>query len=221
MRASQGACRTASAGRDAKAAISDRSVLVAVVDSRGVCAYAHTHLTLQPLVSVRRARFPPLRTLRRPPDAGTVLALPREEVNSVLRSTSTRAVIGVLVALGLAPSELRLRADEGMWTFDNPPTARLHDDYGFLITPAWLDHLRLSSVRFNDGGSGSFVSPNGLVLTNHHVAAGQLQKLSTPEKDYLADGFLAVGDLGAGAAELEVLRVEQRYRRRPVGSLLG
>ena len=109
----------------------------------------------------------------------------------MLRSTSTRALIGVLVALGLGTTELRLRADEGMWTFDNPPTARLRDDYGFTITPAWLDHLRLSSVRFNDGGSGSFVSPNGLVLTNHHVAAGQLQKLSTPEKDYLADGFFA------------------------------
>ena len=55
----------------------------------------------------------------------------------------------------------------------------------------WLDHLRLSSVRLNDGGSGSFVSPNGLLLTNHHVARGQLQKNSTAEHDYLRDGFYA------------------------------
>src|SRR5262249_11395871 len=52
-------------------------------------------------------------------------------------------------------------------------------------------HLRMSSVRFNDGGSGSFVSPRGLVLTNHHVAFGQLQKVSTPQKNYVADGFYA------------------------------
>lgn len=81
--------------------------------------------------------------------------------------------------------------DEGMWTFDNPPAKQLQERYGFVPTQAWLDHVRLASVRFNDGGSGSFVSPNGLVLTNHHVALGQLQKLSTPEKNYAADGFLA------------------------------
>src|SRR5439155_3265793 len=82
------------------------------------------------------------------------------------------------------------RADEGMWTFDNPPAKQLQR-YGFTPTPEWLDHVRLSSVRFNDGGSGSFVSPRGLVLTNHHVAFGQLQKVSTPQKDYVKDGFYA------------------------------
>src|SRR5436309_7725867 len=82
------------------------------------------------------------------------------------------------------------RADEGMWTFDNPPAKQLQR-YGFTPTPEWLDHVRLSSVRFNDGGSGSFVSPHGLVLTNHHVAFGQLQKVSTPQKDYVKDGFYA------------------------------
>ena len=81
--------------------------------------------------------------------------------------------------------------EEGMWTFDNPPAKILKVKYNFTITKEWLDHVRLSSVRFNDGGSGSFVSPGGLVLTNHHVALGQLQKVSTPQKNYAADGFYA------------------------------
>src|SRR6185295_3601738 len=75
-------------------------------------------------------------------------------------------------------------------------------------TTAWLDHLRLSSVRFNDGGSGSFVSPRGLVLTNHHVALGQLQKVSTPQKNYVADGFFAktpADELKCPDLELNVL----------------
>ena len=81
--------------------------------------------------------------------------------------------------------------DEGMWTFDNPPLQQLKERYGFTPTPEWLEHLRLASVRFNDGGSGSFVSPTGLVLTNHHVARGQLQKMSSPNKDYVKEGFYA------------------------------
>ncbi len=82
-------------------------------------------------------------------------------------------------------------ADEGMWTFDNPPLKEWKEKYGFEPTQEWLDHVRLASVRFMDGGSGSFVSPNGLVLTNHHVAMGQLQKISTAERDYVATGFYA------------------------------
>ena len=82
-------------------------------------------------------------------------------------------------------------ADEGMWTFDNPPTRLLAEKYHFTPTQEWLDHIRLSCVRLNDGGSGSFVSPNGLLLTNHHVARGQLQKNSTKEHDYVEDGFYA------------------------------
>jgi hypothetical protein len=84
-----------------------------------------------------------------------------------------------------------LQAEEGMWTFDNPPTKLVQDKYNFAITQQWLDHVRLSSVRLNDGGSGSFVSPTGLLLTNHHVALGQLQKNSTPEHDYVKSGFYA------------------------------
>ena len=82
-------------------------------------------------------------------------------------------------------------AEEGMWTFDNPPVKQLKDKYNFVPDKAWLDHVRLSSVRLNDGGSGSFVSPHGLLLTNHHVARGQLQKNSTAEHNYIENGFYA------------------------------
>src|SRR5690349_10011964 len=83
------------------------------------------------------------------------------------------------------------RADEGMWTFNNVPRAEIKKRYGFDITDAWLKKVQLGSVRFNNGGSGSFVSPNGLVLTNHHVASDTLQKISSAEKDYVKDGFYA------------------------------
>ena len=99
--------------------------------------------------------------------------------------------ITLLFAVIMLAAIAETRADEGMWTFDNPPVKLLKARYGFTPTQAWLDHLRLSSVRLNDGGSGSFVSPNGLLLTNHHVARGQLQKNSTAEHDYLRDGFYA------------------------------
>src|SRR5579875_1818649 len=82
-------------------------------------------------------------------------------------------------------------AEEGMWTFDNPPTQLIQQTYHYTLTKQWLDHVRLASARLNDGGSGSFVSLNGLLLTNHHVARGQLQKNSTPEHDYVRDGFYA------------------------------
>jgi Peptidase S46 len=103
-----------------------------------------------------------------------------------------RSLVLLPVALSLVAAPIVIHAEEGMWTFDNPPLKLLKDKYGFTPTQAWLDHLRLSSVRINDGGSGSFVSPSGLLLTNHHVARGQLQKNSTAEHNYLRDGFLAV-----------------------------
>jgi len=82
-------------------------------------------------------------------------------------------------------------ADDGMWTFDNPPLKQWKERYNFEPGEAWLEHLRLASVRLNDGGSGSFVSPHGLMVTNQHVASGQLQKVSTKDKDYTKEGFYA------------------------------
>jgi hypothetical protein len=115
-----------------------------------------------------------------------------------------RFVILLPTALLLAAAPA-IHAEEGMWTFDNPPLKQLAAKYNFHPSQAWLDHLRLSSVRLNDGGSGSFVSPNGLLLTNHHVARGQLQKNSTPEHDYLRDGFYAdTPDAEMKSADLEV-----------------
>jgi hypothetical protein len=82
-------------------------------------------------------------------------------------------------------------ADEGMWLFNNPPYKTLQDKYHFQPTAAWLEHLQKSSVRFNSGGSGSFVSADGLVMTNHHVGADCLQKISSNDKDYVKTGFEA------------------------------
>ena len=93
--------------------------------------------------------------------------------------------------LALSSGGVPVRADEGMWPFNNVPRALIKQRYGFEITDAWLKRVQLASVRFNSGGSGSFVSPDGLVLTNHHVAADTLAKLSTPAHDLFKEGFYA------------------------------
>lgn len=93
----------------------------------------------------------------------------------------------VLIVL-LSPA---LRADEGMWLFTHPPRNILKERYGFEPDAKWLERLQRASVRFNNGGSGSFVSPRGLVMTNHHVGLDCIQQLSSAEKDYVRDGFHA------------------------------
>jgi hypothetical protein len=101
----------------------------------------------------------------------------------------------MVAGLGVVSSgmfeQTRVLGDEGMWLFNAVPKAQLKANHQFEPTQAWLDHLMLSSVRFNSGGSASFVSSQGLVLTNHHVASDTLYKLSTPEHNYNEDGFLA------------------------------
>ncbi|HXF41471.1 MAG TPA: S46 family peptidase [Blastocatellia bacterium] len=96
-------------------------------------------------------------------------------------------------------------ADEGMWPFNIIPRAEIKKRYGFDVTDAWLKKVQLASVRFNNGGSGSFVSADGLVLTNHHIAADTLQKISTPEQDYVKEGFYApTREREAKAPDLEL-----------------
>jgi hypothetical protein len=101
-------------------------------------------------------------------------------------------LVALLVLLLALPAASAL-ADEGMWTLDNLPLAQLQERYGFVPPAGWVDHVMLGSVRIGDDGSGSFVSPQGLVITNHHVAMGQLQKMSSAEHDYVHQGFFARG----------------------------
>ena len=104
--------------------------------------------------------------------------------------SSPRKIGSIIIAsvFGLA---LIASADEGMWLFSSPPLRQLKEKYQFEPTPQWLEHLQKASVRFNSGGSGSFVSPTGLCITNHHVGADALQKASSEQNNYLKNGFYA------------------------------
>jgi hypothetical protein len=116
------------------------------------------------------------------------------------------ALILALFSLqGFAPLAI---ADEGMWTFNNVPRAEIKRRYGFDVTDEWLRKLQLASVRFNNGGSGSFVSADGLVLTNYHIVESIVGEVSTAEKDYAKEGFVArtrADEIKAPSLELNVL----------------
>ncbi len=115
-----------------------------------------------------------------------------------------KKILILFVLLSFLTSIPATLADEGMWTYDNPPLKQWKERYNFEPTKEWLDKVRLASVRLNDGGSGGFVSSDGLLVTNQHVAAGQLTKLSTKEKDYIKTGFYA----RTGAEELKAPDLE-------------
>jgi len=97
-------------------------------------------------------------------------------------------LLGLFCLLFLASLAL---ADEGMWLYNAFPAEKVQAKYGFAPSQQWRDHLRLSSVRFNNGGSGSFVSADGLTFTNHHVGAECVQQLSSAGRDYMKTGFYA------------------------------
>src|SRR5258708_16777289 len=102
------------------------------------------------------------------------------------RAIATRFILfSTLLAVNI------VQADEGMWLLNNPPRQLLKDKYHFDLTDDFLTHAQLASVRFNNGGSGGFVSADGLIVTNHHVAADSIQKVSPRGKDYVQDGFHA------------------------------
>ena len=107
------------------------------------------------------------------------------------RSSILGLIFAVSVAFSLVGLSSSARADEGMWLYNTFPAEKVQKQYGFLPTQEWLDHLRSSSVRFNNGGSGSFVSADGLAFTNHHVGADCIEKLATSGADYMKAGFYA------------------------------
>ena len=121
-----------------------------------------------------------------------------------------RKVLGavILALFSLQTLNFTALADEGMWTFNNVPRAEIKKKYGFDVTDEWLKKAQLASVRFNNGGSGSFVSPNGLVLTNYHIVEDIVNEVSTPQKDLAKEGFVArtqADEIKAPSLELNVL----------------
>jgi hypothetical protein len=102
------------------------------------------------------------------------------------KSPTALAALSLMVALPAL-------ADEGMWPYNMAPVEQVKESHGFTLTDGFLKSAMLSSVRFNNGGSGSFVSGEGLVMTNHHVGADCIQKLSTGEgqTDVMEEGFTA------------------------------
>src|SRR5438132_12999939 len=128
----------------------------------------------------------------------------------------------ILALFSLQTLNFTALADEGMWTFNNVPRAEIKKRYGFEVTDEWLKKVQLASVRFNNGGSGSFVSPNGLVLTNYHIVEDIVNEVSTPQKDLAKEGFVArsrAEEIKAPSLELNMLMGIEDVTARVNGSV--
>src|SRR3979409_627988 len=128
----------------------------------------------------------------------------------------------ILALFSLQTLNFTVLADEGMWTFNNVPRAEIKRKYGFDVTDEWLKKVQLASVRFNNGGSRSCVSPNGLVLTNYHIVEDIVNEVSTPQKDLAKEGFVArnaAEEIKAPSLELNVLESSEDVTARINGVL--
>jgi hypothetical protein len=113
----------------------------------------------------------------------------RKGIMSTIQSKRAALLAGLMMAcLALTTA---IEADEGMWTFDNFPSKAVAAKYGFTPSQAWLDHVRLASLRIAGGCSASFISPQGLVMTNHHCVLECVEQISTPQQNFVDSGFTA------------------------------
>jgi hypothetical protein len=101
------------------------------------------------------------------------------------------AAVCIAVFLAVSAFSQHARADEGMWTFNSFPSKKVQAEYGFDPSQAWLDHIRESSLRIAQGCSASFISPEGLVMTNHHCVVECEEQLSSAQENLVQDGFTA------------------------------
>jgi S1-C subfamily serine protease len=108
-----------------------------------------------------------------------------------MKAFSVRIVASLLAFSLLLLKTSSSQADEGFWLFNERPLRQLQEKYHFTPDAGWLKHIQKSSVRFDNGGSGAFVSADGLVITNHHVGADALQKFGDPQHNFIRDGFYA------------------------------
>ena len=169
----------------------------------------------------RRDRIVCSRRVRRRRDPAAGDARPRRASTTVLPA----APVASAAPAAPPPAADQPLTDEGMWLTNDFPADRVAKQYGFTPTQEWLDHVRLSSVRLAGGCSGSLVSADGLVMTNHHCAHSCIEQLSTAKKDFVKEGFFAKTDKDeVKCPEIEVNQltgiddVTARVRTRPRGS---